>query len=377
MGTIATRSAKGRKATKLGRPPGGFTQHRRLDKLREVLENQPMGLTLEALAGTLNVTQRSIRRYLRELDGTKPEEKYELLEYVETKKGGPLLWRIKPGERGRAVLLRRAQAYALLATRHALDVLRGSALYDEVDLAVAQITKVAQTPFRAASKAEISGDRRLENRFFFVPAAARSYASRGEDLDELFRAVADLRVLRYRPRILRSGASIPPASRSSELGGDRLSFHPYALVVHDGAIVVLGVHRSATRAPATVEIDIVPLDAMTDIRTSETEHFELPDAFDATTYVHGHFGVARPTKQRFVVEFDARVADEVKAKRLHPQQRIATAPDGRVRVSIPLVDARAAISFILGWGDSARVVEPPDLVLEVGRILARAAQRYT
>ena len=71
------------------------------------------------------------------------------------------------------------------------------------------------------------------------------------------------------------------------------------------------------------------------------------------------------------MEFDARVADEVKAKRLHPQQRIATAPDGRVRVSLPLVDPRTVIAFVLSWGDAARVVEPPELVTEVGKILLK------
>ncbi len=362
MRTIPSRTTKVR-APKLGRPKGRFTQHRRLDRLREVLENEPRGLTLEDLAATLKMTQRSVRRYLRELDGTKPEEKFELLEFVETRKGGPLLWRIKPGERGRAVSLRRAQAYALLATRRSLDVLRGSALYDEADLAIAQIAKVAQTPFRASGKSEISGDARLEDRFFFVPPPARSYAARGEDLDELFRAVADLRVLRYRPRV-----------KPGDPRAERVPFHPYAMVVHHGAIHVLGA-RVGGGKPST-DIDVLPLESMTDIRTSETEHFELPGSFDVSSFVQGEFGVAAPARTRFIVEFDARVADEVKSKRLHPQQRIATAADGRVRVSLPLVDLRTAVQFVLSWGDAARVVEPPELVTEVGSILARAAARY-
>lgn len=362
MASIPARGVKAR-PSKAGRPKGRFTQHRRLDRLREALENEPRGMTLQDLATTLKITQRSVRRYLRELDGTKPEEKFELLEYVETKKGGPLLWRIKPGERGRAVSLRRTQAYALLATRRALEVLRGSALYDEADLALGQIAKVAQTPFRAASKAEISGERRLEDRFFFVPPPARSYAARGEELDELFRAVADLRVLRYRPRL-----------RPGDLRPERVVFHPYAMVVHGGTIFVLGARVLGGRS--TGDVDVVPFDAMTDIRTSETEHFQLPEHFDVGAFVHGELGVARPARARFMVEFDARVAEEVRAKRIHPQQRIAIAPDGRVRVSLPLVDARAAVAFVLSWGDAARIVEPPELVSEVGAILARAASRY-
>ncbi|HVJ94743.1 MAG TPA: WYL domain-containing protein [Labilithrix sp.] len=362
MPQIAPRPPKQR-VPRVGRPAGRFTQHRRLDQLRQVLENEPRGLTLEEIAATLKITQRSVRRYLRELDGTNSDERFQLLEFVQTRKGGPLRWRIKPGERGRAVSLRRAQAYALLATRRTLEVLRGSALYDEADLALAQIAKVAQTPFRASGKAEISGEQRLEDRFFFVPPPARSYAARGEDLDELFRAVADLRVLRFRPRV-----------KAGEQRAERIPFHPYAMVVHHGAIHVLG--RYVTGGKPNAEVDVLLLEAMTDIRTSETEHFELPERFDIAEYVQGEFGIARPVRARFIVEFDARVADEVKSKRVHPQQRFATAPDGRVRVSLPLVDTRAAVAFVLSWGDSARVVEPPELVSEVHSILARAASRY-
>lgn len=339
-----------RSKPKVGRPPGEFTQRRRYDHIRTLLENAPRGLTLYELAATLRITPRSVRRYLGEL------AEWTQLECVATEPGGANLWRIKPSERGRSVALRRAQAYAILAARGPLEVLRGSALHDEIDLALGQIQKIAQTPFRASGKSEISGESRLEERFFVLPPAARSYAPRGEDVDEVFRAVADLRVMRYRPR----------GSARTE----RIAFHPYAMVVHKGTIFVLGLRVGAR------EIDVVPLDAMTEVRTSETEHFELPEAFDVTHYVHGEFGLARPARERFVVEFDARVAEEIRARRVHPQQKIYTAPDGRVRLSAPFVGTAAVLPWILSWGDAAHVVEPPELVREVGEILARAAARY-
>lgn len=346
---------------KRGRPVGTFTQHRRIDKLRRLLEEKPGGLTLTELAESLRITPRSVHRYLRALDGTAEHQDLETLESVETTPGGAHVWRIKPGERGRSVALRRAQAYGILATRRALEVLRGSALFDEIDLALGQIAKVAQTPFRASGKAQISGERRLEERFFFLPPPSKSYAARGEDLDELFRAVADLRVLRYRPR-----------TRSAEPRAERVTLYPYAMVVFRGALHVVGAR------PATPdEGDVVAFESMTEIRTSETEHFELPDAFDLSAYLHGEFGVAPPPRTRFTVEFDARVADEIRARRLHPQQKTFTAPDGRVRVSLPLVDHPSAIAWVLSWGDAARVVEPSDLSREVGDVLARAAARYS
>lgn len=342
-----------RAAPRVGRPVGRFTQHRRIDKLRDLLENEPRGLTLEDLATTLRITQRSVRRYLNELQGVTE------LESIETSPGGAHLWRIKPSERGRAVPLRRAQAYAILATRHALEVLKGSALYDEVDIALGHIEKVAQTPFRASGKAEISGERHLEARFFVLPPTSRSYSARGEDLDELFRAVADLRVLRFRPR-----------ARPGEPKPERVTFFPYAMIVHKGSIHVLGVRRGAQ------EVDVLPLESMTEVRTSETEHFELPEDFDVSHFVHGEFGVGRPARARAVVEFDARVADDIRARKLHPAQRLATSPDGRVRVSVPLANTASVVSWVLSYGDAARVVEPPELAREVGIVLERAAARY-
>ncbi len=350
------------RAPKVGRPEGRFTQHRRLDRLRELLESEPRGLTLQELARMLRVTQRSVRRYLLELDGTTNPERFELLESVETTPGGAHLWRIKPGERGRAVSLRRAQAYAILATRRALDILKGSALFDEVDLALGHVEKVAQTPFREG-RAQISGEQGLEGRFFWLPPASRSYAARGEDMDELFRAVADLRVLRFRPRT--------PAGAAR---AERVVFHPYAMVVHKGSIVCLGA-RSQGRA--TTEAEVVPFEAMTELRASETEHFELPTSFDVTHYVHGEFGLGKPSKQRALVEFEARVADEIRAKKLHRDQRIANGPEGRIRLSVPLVNVDSFTAWVLSFGDAATVVEPPEVARHVAAILERAAARYT
>jgi predicted DNA-binding transcriptional regulator YafY len=195
-----------------------------------------------------------------------------------------------------------------------------------------------------------------------LPPVSRSYAQRGEDLDELFRAVADLRVVRFRPRT-------PTGTARAE----RIAFHPYAMVVHKGSIVILGA-RSDARELA--EAEVVPIEAITEIRASETEHFELPGSFDVTNYVHGEFGLGTPSKVRALVEFDARVADEIRAKKLHRDQRVAMSPDGRLRLSVPLVNVDAFVGWVLSFGDAATVMEPPELAEQVAAILKRAAARY-
>jgi predicted DNA-binding transcriptional regulator YafY len=92
--------------------------------------------------------------------------------------------------------------------------------------------------------------------------------------------------------------------------------------------------------------------------------------------VHGEFGLGKPSKARALVEFDARVADEIRSKKIHRDQRVAMSPDGRLRLSVPLVNVDAFIGWVLSFGDAATVVEPPEVARQVAGILARAAARY-
>jgi predicted DNA-binding transcriptional regulator YafY len=361
------------KAPRVGRPTGKFTQHRRLDILREKLETHSGGLTLEELAQMLRITTRSVRRYLRELALVTE------LESIAVRPGSVHLWRIKPSERGRAVPLRRTQAYTLLAARRVFEVLKGSALFDEIDVTLRQIEQVARRPTarahgRGEMRGEGGGDARLEDRFAYVPPAARAYANRSDDIDEAFRAVAELCVLRFRyqePRYL-DGKEAP---REAKERGVRVTAHPYALVLHGGAIACIA--RDLERAVSRV----FAFDRMAELQASEAERFELPPDFAIGDWLHGDFGVAGGARTvKLLVEFEPPAADAVRTRRVHPSQRNQVAADGRVRASMTLPETpevleRAKI-WLLGFGASVRVIEPRALADDVARELRRAAQRY-
>jgi len=98
-------------------------------------------------------------------------------------------------------------------------------------------------------------------------------------------------------------------------------------------------------------------------------------------WLQGDFGVARaPRTVRVLVEFDARAAEVVRGRKVHASQRLALAADGRARASFAVPqDARvmaAVRAWILGFGASARVVEPRELADDVAGELRRAAARY-
>jgi predicted DNA-binding transcriptional regulator YafY len=151
--------------------------------------------------------------------------------------------------------------------------------------------------------------------------------------------------------------------------------HPYAMVLHTGCITCVAhdVDRGLTRP--------FVFDRMSDLESREGEHFELPADFALGEWLQGDFGVARSSRTVDVlVEFDPRVADAVRARRVHPTQKVAVARDGRIRASMRVAEAPEVMAqmkaWLLGFGSAVRVVEPPELAADVADELRRAALRY-
>jgi len=335
---------------RLGRPTGGFTQHRRLDLLRELLSRHPRGLSLEELADQLEVSTRSVRRYLKEM-----HHQYDL-EPVQTRGGGALLWRIRAGEIPRKIELRRTQAYALLAARRLFEPLRGSALFEEIDLAVSRLLSVAQRPGRGPNAG--LADARLEERFLYLPFAPKNYAEKTEELDDLFQAVSDLRPLTL---LYRS------AGKDQD---ERITIHPYALVLYRDSIYCVGYH--ADRG----EVRTLLLDRMRDTQAAITERFELPADFNIDDYFQGEFGIWKSTtKHKVVIDFDQQGAEYVRMRKVHPTQKLAAIAGG-VRLTMTVGNLRELTSWVLEWGRRAKVVEPPELVERVREELEGALKGY-
>jgi predicted DNA-binding transcriptional regulator YafY len=337
--------------TKRGRPPGRFTQHRRLDRLREILARHPSGLSLYDLADALNVTPRSVRRYLKEV------ERHYDLESVPTRAGGAQLWRVRAGEMPRKIELRRTQAYALLAARRIFEPLQGSALFEEIDLAINKLLALAQRPGRGPNAGV--ADARLEDRFLYLPFAPKTYSGRTEELDDLFQAVADLRPLSL---LYRS------AGKQRE---ERITIHPYAMVMHRDSIYCVGYHV------ARGEVRTFLLDRMRDTQAAVTERFELPADFKVDDYFQGEFGIFKSSeKHKIVIDFDATVAEYVRMRRVNASQKLQPIQGGGIRLTMTAGNLTQLRSWILEWGKHARVLEPPELVELVKDELIGALEGY-
>jgi len=335
-----------------GRPPGSFTQHRRIDLLRDLLTRYPKGLTLYEMADSLDVSPRTMRRYLHEV-----RREFEL-EPIPTRPGGAQRWRIRPGELPRKVALRRTQAYAILAARRLFEPMRGSTLFEEIDFAVNRLMAFAQRPGRGPNAG--LADARLEERFLYLPFAPKDYAEKTEELDDLFQAVSDLRPLTL---------SYRGAGKKKE---ERITIYPYAMVLHRDSIYCVGFHTGHD------EVRTFLLDRMRDTECSTGARFELPDTFNVDDYFQGELGIWRSRKRRrVVIEFDALAAEYIKMRKVHASQKLTGVTGGGVRLTMVVGDLTQLVSWILEWGPRARVIEPPELVERVQSELQEALALYS
>lgn len=337
--------------SKSGRPKGKFTQHRRLDRLREILLRHPKGITLYDMAEALGVTPRTMRRYLKEVD-----KDFEL-QSVETRGGGPLLWKIRSSELPRKVELRRTQAYAFLAARRLFEPMKGSTLYEEIDMATRKLLAFSRRPGRGPNAGR--ADARLEERFLYLPFAPKNYQEKTEELDDLFQAVADLRPLSLRYR------------QGGKAKEERIVVHPYAMVLHRDSIYCVGYHTQKE------EIRTFVLDRMRDTQIAYTESFELPEGFQIDEYFQGEFGIFHSNERHDVtIDFDAQGAEYIRVRKAHPTQKLSPLPGGGVRLKMTVGNLNPLTSWVLEWGPRAKVIEPPELVDRVSAELREALSLY-
>jgi predicted DNA-binding transcriptional regulator YafY len=343
---------------KLGRPKGHYTQYRRLSQLREMLENHPKGLSMIEIARKLHVTDRSVRRYLREL-----EREVDLERSPDPDGFGGVVVRIPTRDLPRRVKLHRTQIYGLLMARRVFRMLDGTTFEAVVRQAVDQLlSHVQRAPRRGA---EIDPDTRLEDRFLYLPSAPMKPLDErsGETVDTMLDACAQLRVCRI-------------AYRKGPDQNEPLTVHPYAMVIYKDMIyaVCFVVERGAIR---TLRVDRI-LDADAD----PLQHFSLPDDFAVDKYFEGQFGLHHGgTETRVVIDFRGWAADDVRARRFPGENgREATCEmlaNGGCRLTMVVRSTTEMKSWVLSFGDSARLVEPAELAEEIADELRAAAAQYS
>jgi predicted DNA-binding transcriptional regulator YafY len=106
------------------------------------------------------------------------------------------------------------------------------------------------------------------------------------------------------------------------------------------------------------------------------ERFIPPDDFDLDTYLKDSFGVIRTDPERVVIRFDPSLERFLKENIWHPSQEFSWDNDGRVLLTMEVGGLTEVMSWVLGFGRQAEVLEPAHLRKAVAEEARAVVGRY-
>jgi predicted DNA-binding transcriptional regulator YafY len=314
-------------------------------KVLHALESSRHGVTIDALAGDLDVTTRTIRRDLAALQ----EAGFAL--YDERDEQGRARWRID-GQvlHGLETGFTLAEVCALYLSRNLLEAVAGTPFQRDLSNAFARLEKILSPRMRQFLD-------RLPSVLAAKPGPrARGDADAPDVVARLLEATLHCRVTTMRYH-----------SVSSRRIKDYL-VHPYRLAFAQGGLYLLAYvpEYDAVRTFAVDRIAAVSLEKQT---------FTPRQTVDDDVFAHS-LGVNTGPPQRVEIAFAPSVAPYVRARLWHPSQQIRDEADGGLSLTLDVCHDWALRSWILSWGPYARVVSPAPLAAEIRTDLASAQTHY-
>lgn len=105
------------------------------------------------------------------------------------------------------------------------------------------------------------------------------------------------------------------------------------------------------------------------------DKFEYPADYHPSKIAEGSFGLISGPRTRVRIFFDEKVSRFVRRRQWHPSQVIKRVPNG-VELTMEVSGTVEVVSWVLGFGDQAEVLEPQALRDQVAAELGRASGRY-
>jgi predicted DNA-binding transcriptional regulator YafY len=315
-------------------------------RVLHALESSRHGATIDALAGELDVTTRTIRRDLAALQ----EAGFAL--YDERDDDGRARWRIDGHVlKGLETGFTLAELCALYLSRHLLESVAGSPFQRDLTNAFGRLEKILSPRMR-----------QFLDRLPTVLTAksgprAHGGTSSADIVARLLEATLHFRVTTMRYHSVSSG-------RVKDY-----VIHPYRLAFAQGGLYLLA-YVPEYRDIRTFAVDRIASASL------EKQTFTPPKQPVGEDVFANSLGVNTGPAERVEIEFDARVAPYVRARVWHASQQISDAEEGGLRLTMNVCHDWALRSWLLSWGAFARVVSPAELAAEIRSDLRAAAARY-
>jgi predicted DNA-binding transcriptional regulator YafY len=314
-------------------------------KVLHALESSRHGASIDALAGDLEVTTRTIRRDLAALQ----EAGFPL--YDERDDDGRVRWRLDGAVlKGLETGFTLAEMCALYLSRNLLEAVAGTPFQRDLGNAFGRLEKMLSPRMRQFLD-------RLPSVLVAKPGPRTTAGAASPDIvGRLLDATLHFRVATMRYHSVSSGRE-----------KDYL-IHPYRLAFAQGGLYLLAY------VPEYKDVRTFAIDRIASV-SLEKQTFTPKERVGSEVFANS-LGVNTGDPARVEIEFEARVAPFVRARVWHPSQQVKDLPEGRVMLSLDVCHDWALRNWILGWGPFARVVMPSTLADDIRSDLNAAAARY-
>jgi len=200
--------------------------------------------------------------------------------------------------------------------------------------------------------------RRIEQTFHIGFKPFKDYSRFKEIIKQINEAVLKLRVIEMRYY-----------SMSSKRETTR-KVDPYKVWFFNGTLYLIGwchVHD---------EIRMFVLDRIKLLHVTD-ERFIPPDDFDLDAYMRDSFGVIRTDVEKVVIKFHGSLDRYLKENIWHPSQVFEKDKDGSLLLTMEVGGLQEVMSWVMGFGGQAEVLEPAHLRKAVASELVATAEKYS
>jgi predicted DNA-binding transcriptional regulator YafY len=320
------------------------TQLARQWRILKLLETRKRGLSAEALSAELDAPIRTVYRDLKAIE----EAGFPLYNaQIENR----AYWRLMDGFKGGFPLpMTSTELMALHLSREILKVFDGSVFQESIESLFDKVrASLPPETFRYLEK--ISGSLKVG----FGPL------KKFRDVKQIIAEASDAAAKARQVEIVYRAAS------TKEVSSRRVD--PYQVWAMNGSFYLIGLcHlRGAVRTFAMDRIKALTiLDAT----------FHRPKDFSLEDYLESAFRVMRGDPEVVEARFTARAAHVIRERVWHPTQEIRELDDGGLILTFEVAVNYEVISWMLGFGSAAEVLQPKSLRDRIIRELQAAEAMY-
>ncbi|MFC1600818.1 helix-turn-helix transcriptional regulator [Candidatus Sumerlaeota bacterium] len=107
------------------------------------------------------------------------------------------------------------------------------------------------------------------------------------------------------------------------------------------------------------------------------EEFDLPAEFDLRQHIEPHFSLWDEPAEKVEIRFDAKAAEAIRSRKIHPSQRIKELPDGGLILRMKVGGKWEVIWWLLSWGDRAELMKPNAWRTSIASLVNKMVTKYS